>query len=255
MKTLLRSLGLVAFAGAVIFPLRAAEEPERPAAAAPAGYVPCKISSQTTAVFPARMITEGITRGEVRIILEVGTDGQLTDALVAAFTRREFADEVLRVLSKSRFTPGLVDGQPVISIVNLTYKFESTGIVAFQRIGLPARDVEKMGDEFEYKPHGIATIDSPPSGRDLAGPIYPKKWSDEGRTGEVTVDFYIDESGRTRMPVAVGTPDEYLAAAAIAAVKEWRFETPRYHGRPALAHAQQTFTFKLDPKAPVAPDA
>jgi TonB family protein len=159
------------------------------------------------------------------------------------------------VLNKSRFAAGTVDGKPVISVVNLTYTFESSGVVAFQRIGLPDRAVESLGNEFEYRPHGWTTIDSPPSGRDLPGPIYPKQWSDEGRTGNVTVDFYIDESGHTRMPAVVGATDELLAAAAIAAVKDWRFETPRYHGQPTLAHAQQTFVFKLEPKNAPANDS
>ncbi len=252
MKALLRSLGMVAFVSALIFPTLAAGQPDQTGTAVPSGSVPCTISSQTHAVFPLRMIASGITWGAVQVILAVGADGQLTDILVAAFTQREFADEIRRVLSKSPFTPGMVDGKPVISILNLTYRFETSGVVAIQRIGPPDRAVETLGDEFEYRPHGIATIDQPPSGRKLDGPIYPKKWSDEGRTGEVTVDFYIDENGRTRMPFAVGAPDEYLASAAIIAVKNWRFETPRYHGRPALAHAQQTFTFKLDPTAPPA---
>jgi TonB family protein len=250
MKTFFRAFALVALASAVILPLRAAEQAAMPVAPA---FVPAKIASKVTAVYPARLLTEGVTRGEVQIILEIGTDGQLTDALLAAYTRREFADEVLRVLNKSRFAPGMVEGKPVISVVNLTYKFESNNIVAYQRIGLPGRSIEALGDEFEYRPHGIETIDQPPSGRDLAGPIYPKKWSDEGRTGNVTVDFYIDESGKTRMPITVGDADEFLAAAAIAAVKDWRFETPRRQGKPVLAHAQQTFVFKLDPKLASSP--
>jgi TonB family protein len=252
MKPFSRLLAFIAFGGSAFFALRAAEPP---GAAPEPNYVPCKISSKTSPVFPARLLTNGVTHGEVQVVLEVGTDGQLTDALVAAFTHREFADEVLRVLHHSRFTPGVVDGQPVISIVNLTYKFESSGVVAFQRIGMPGRDVEKLGAEFEYRPHGMATIDQPPSGRDLPGPIYPKKWSEEGREGSVTIDFYIDESGHTRMPVAVGQADEYLAAAAIAAVKDWHFETPRHRGYPVLAHAQQTFVFKLAPPARTPPKA
>lgn len=245
MRTPLRTLAVLALAAALIIPLPAADQP---VAVTPSGYVPCKISSKTLAVFPARMVSSGITRGEVHLVLEIGTDGQLTDALVAAFTHREFADEVLRVLKQSRFAPGSINGEPVISIVNLIYKFESTGIVAYQRIGLPAREEEKLGVEFVYRPHGIATLDQPPSGRDQPGPIYPKKWSDEGREGTVTVNFYIDENGRTRMPLAVGSPDEFLASAAIDAVKEWRFETPRHRGYPVLAHAQQEFVFKLPPK-------
>jgi TonB family protein len=261
MKTLSRSPGLLALVPALLLPLRAADQPaaippaveQTAVSAAPTGvetgFVPCKIFSPVRATFPAKMITNGITRGEVQIALEIDTEGKMTDALLVAYSHRGFADEVVRVLDKSRFRPGLVDGQPVVSIVNLTYKFESTGVVAYQRIGLPDDKAEKLNEEFEYRAHGADTIDQPPSGRNLSGPIYPKKWSDEGREGSVTVDFYIDESGRTRMPIAIGTPDDYLAAAAIDAVKEWHFETPRYHGKPTLAHAQQTFVFKLESKS------
>lgn len=256
MKTLLRSLACVAAAGASILPLRAAEPataPLPPVETVSSGYVPCKITSKTTAVFPVRLLTNGVTHGEVQLVLEVSTDGQLTDTLVAAYTHHEFAEEALRVINASRFTPGLVDGQPVISIVNYVFKFETSGVLAYQRIGMASRSEPKFGNEFEYRPHGVTTLDGPPSPRVHPAPIYPKKWSDEGRSGSVTVDFYIDEDGRPRVPLAVDAPDEYLASAAVAALKDWRFETPRHLGRPALAHAQQVFVFKLEPKT--TPDA
>jgi len=129
----------------------------------------------------------------------------------------------------------------VISIVNLTYRFESNGIVAYQRIGLPGKAVESLGDEFEYRPHGLSTIDHPPSGRDLPGPIYPKQWSDEGRVGNVTVDFYIDESGRTRLPVIIGDADEYLSAAAIAAFARCRTSISRASGTRMRVPATQAW--------------
>lgn len=252
MKTLLRSLAFIAFVSAGIFSLRAADQP---AVAAATGYVPCKISSKTHAAFPVRLQANGITHGEVQLILEVAADGQLTDALLAAYTHRDFADEALRVLKASRFTPGSINGQPVISVIHLTFRFETNGVLAFQRFGLPSREIESLGDEFEYRPHGPSTIDQPPTARQQPGPIYPKEWSDEGRTGSVTVDFYIDETGRTRIPVALDAPDELLATAAIDAVKEWRFETPRYRGKPALAHARQLFVFKPEPKPAPKPGA
>ena len=248
MKTFLRPLTLIAFVSAAVFPLGAAEE-----AAAAAGYVPCKISSRTPATFPLRLLQSGVTHGEARLILEVSTEGKLTDVLLAAYTHREFADEALRVVNEARYTPGFVDGQPVISIVNVTYRFETSGVVVYQRIGLPARETESLNAEFEYQAHGPTTIDQKLSPRRLPGPIYPQAWIDQGRIGSVTVDFYIDESGRTRMPVALGAPDDYLAAAAVAAVKDWLFEPPRYRGRPTLAHAQQVFVFKPEPKPPREP--
>ena len=67
--------------------------------------------------------------------------------------------------------------------------------------------------------------------------------------GAIVVEFYIDETGRPRMPVAVAPSDSFLAAAAVFAIKQWRFAPPKHRGQPVLAHAMQTFVFK----APLAP--
>jgi TonB family protein len=254
MKMHLRLLAFVAVVSATVFSLRAAEQPAAPAAPAVPGYVPCKIVSQARGVYPLRLLFDGVTHGEAHVVLEVGLDGRLTDSLLTAYTHREFADETLRVVGESRYSPGTIDGQPVISILNLQLRFETTGVVVYQRFGVPSRLVEMVDGHFEYRPHGLATIDRPPAGRHLPGPIYPKEWIEEGRTGNVTVDFYIDETGQARMPVALGSPDELLATAAVVAVKQWRFEPPRRRGKPVLAHAQQVFVFKPEPKAPPRPD-
>ena len=252
MKTLLRPLAVIAAASAIFCSLQATDQPVAPAAPR---YVPCKISTQARGVFPLRLLLDGITHGEAHLVLEVGTDGQLADTLLTAYTHREFADEALRVVNESRYTPGAVDGQPVISIINLQLRFETTGVVAYQRFGVPSRLTGVLDDNFEYRPHGLSTIDRTPAARHLPGPIYPKAWIAQGRTGKVTVDFYIDETGQARMPVALGTPDELLAAAAVAAVKQWRFEPPLRRSKPVLAHAQQIFVFQPEPRAAPPPDA
>jgi len=67
------------------------------------------------------------------------------------------------------------------------------------------------------------------------------------RGGKVSVEFYIDETGRVRMPsVDLETNEAYedLSATAIAAVGQWQFEPPTVKGRPVLVVAHQDFTFQ-----------
>jgi TonB family protein len=61
----------------------------------------------------------------------------------------------------------------------------------------------------------------------------------------VTVEFYIDEQGNVRMAAVPRTSagDAY-AAAAVAAVEQWRFEPPLRRGQPVLVLAQQEFNFR-----------
>jgi TonB family protein len=213
------------------------------------GYIPCRIVQKALATYPLRMINEGVMHGEAHVIVEIGTDGKISDALLAACTRREFGDEALASAKRWRFAPGLLDGQPVISIVNVIFNFRVEGVVAYEARNLVPRDEERLSDSFEYFPHGGQALDAPPSVIEQPPPAYLRQWIAEGREGAIVVEFYIDETGRPRMPVAIAPSDSFLAAAAVFAIKQWRFAPPKHRGQPVLAHAMQTFVFK----APLAP--
>jgi TonB family protein len=246
MKTLSRTLALAALAGAAVAVAAAADSPAPPAAS---GYIPCKAHQKVPAVFPFRLLSEGIVFGEVHLLLEIDPQGQLSDVLLTAYTHREFGEEALRAVKQWRFEPGLFDGQPVISIINLTFNFEVTGVIVRERRDPPSRDVRRFGDEFEYQAHGLATLDRQPAARQLPRPVYPHAWVEQGKTGKVIIEFFIDETGRARIPVVVSPGDGLLGAAAAAAVKQWRFDPPTYHGQSVLARAQQVFVFQPEPKA------
>jgi TonB family protein len=62
--------------------------------------------------------------------------------------------------------------------------------------------------------------------------------------GEVKVEFYIDEQGKVRIPVARETSDAAFANAAVDAVSQWQFEPPTSKGKAVLVHAVQIFTIK-----------
>ena len=244
MKTPLRSLALIALSSAWLTAARAAD---LPAPVADTGYTPCKIHQTVSPVFPPSLLASGIHRGEVQLTFEVGPLGRLGDTLVTAYTHREFADEALRAVKQWRFEPGVSGGQPVISILNFTFNFETTGVVAVAKYGKSLAD--PVGSGYAYQAHGVATLDLPPIALNQPGPVYPKAWIEQGRTGSVVIDFFIDETGQARLPVNQSHTDEVLAASAIAAVAQWRFEPPTLHGHPVLVRAQQTFDFKPEPKS------
>jgi TonB family protein len=208
------------------------------------GYIPCRILQKAPATYPFRMLNEAVLHGEAHVIVEIGTDGKISDALLAACTRREFGDEALQSAKRWRFAPGFLDGQPVVSIITINFNFRVDGTVVYETRNLLPRAEESLSDTFEYYPHGSQALDVSPVPLEQPGPAYLREWIAEGRQGTIAVEFYIDEQGRPRMPVAVEPADALLAAAAVFAVKQWRFEPPKYRGQPVLAHAMQTFIFR-----------
>jgi TonB family protein len=247
MKTTFHCFAASALGTALTVLLSAAEPSAAPAAS---GYVPCKIIEKTTAIYPTRMLHEGIVRGEARLVIEVDPNGRLTDSLVTAYSRVAFADEAVRTVAHWRFAPGTVDGKPITSIIWVTFNFETGGVVAYERhIGVPPEKVW-FDDSFAYFPHGLNSLDQKPELLHVSAPIYPKAWMDEGRTGAVTVSFFIDEQGRARMPAVLSSTDDMLAGSAIAAVKEWRFLPPLHRGQPVLVQAEQVFVFQPGKKPP-----
>ena len=247
MKTLRLSVMLFALSGAGLLVLHAADP------AADPGYVPCKIYRTVQPVFPSRLLNSGVIRGEARVMLEIDTSGQVADTLVTAYTHRELADEALRVIKLWRYTPSLVERQPLVSTLALTFIFENAGTAVLERRGMSEPETLPAGETYAYRSHGLATLDHPPAALVNPRPIYPQAWIEAGRTGAVTITFFIDETGHARMPVADPSNDPYLAAAAVTTLKEWRFAPPTARGRPVLVQAQQDFVF--EPETATAKDA
>jgi len=79
-------------------------------------------------------------------------------------------------------------------------------------------------------------------------PILPGGALSAGQERVVTVDFYIDEEGKVRVPaVDRDVAEDRLAAAAVSAVEQWRFEPPLRKGHPVLVQVQQDFRFVAKP--------
>jgi TonB family protein len=178
----------------------------------------------------------------------VNAEGELVDFLVVAYTRKAFAEEAERTIRQWKFEPEYSGDQPLDTILDITFNFEVTGVLLVQRYGadpLPSTPLEN----YEYQACSLKYLDRIPTPVAIVRPTYPSEWAEKGIVGQVVVDFYIDETGRTRFAAVPSGANELLAGITVPAVSQWRFSPPTRHGSPVLVHAQQIFDFRKDSAA------
>lgn len=203
------------------------------------------INQTESLLYPFSMTIAGILTGEARVVISVDASGQLNDALVVGYTNVAFADAATAALKRWTFEPARVNGQAHASRAYVLFSFKNNMAVMVQRLpGVMDVAIFRMVNErYAYSACQLRDLDHIPipvhvvppasSGPDLRG---------TKRT--VTVEFFIDEEGKVRVP-AIGRDelDDVFSAAAVQAVEQWRFEPPMRKGRPVLVLARQDFTF------------
>jgi TonB family protein len=207
-----------------------------------------KILQTHPIVFPLRALHEGVLYGEVKIAFHVDREGRLIDSLAVAYTARPFAEAALDALSRWKFLPQRSAGRTGSSVVHLTVRFEVNGVVAIERTQPPNLDFKPdvPAGSFVYQPCAASALDRPLRAVVVVPPDYPGELRRQGVGGIVPVDCYVDEQGRPRMVVAAAGAHPVLAALAIAAMEQWRFEPPTSRGRAVLVGVSQEFRFVVN---------
>ena len=80
-------------------------------------------------------------------------------------------------------------------------------------------------------PIRLGDLDNSPRTRFQAAPHYPIGAKTAGLTGEVLVEFTVDESGRVIDPHVVRSTDRMFEEPTLRAVAKWQFEPGRRAGR------------------------
>jgi len=195
-------------------------------------------------VYPPSMLYAGVDSGEVRVVISVDAQGKLTDSLVTGYTNEDFAKISTAAIKRWKYQPALSHGQARMSRAEVLFQFRDRGVIVQSLPGAQEHRMvaRVMGEPYVYAACRLRELDQIPTPlHELEKP----QVNGDGRAHKVTVEFYIDEEGRTRMPaVDRGSADDFYAAAAVMAVEQWRFNPPQRKGRPTLVYAQQEFNFK-----------
>jgi periplasmic protein TonB len=88
-------------------------------------------------------------------------------------------------------------------------------------------------------------LDAPPHARFQMAPPYPPSARAEGRTGDVTVEFTVDEKGHVVEPRVMNSTDSVFDAAALQAVAKWRFDPGTQHGHVVRFRMAVPLVFRL----------
>lgn len=221
--------------------------------APPAGpaFQSLRVQHQELPVFPEELTRTGIRDGEVRVVLSVDHLGNLDDLLVLFHTHPRFAEQTIAALKKWRFEPARQNGVPVAATTILTINFETKGAIVtslsvHEQAALMVAPL--MRGRYEYRLHTLRELDQIPTPISAPAPGYPRELAAKGVQGQVTVGFFIDETGAVRIPSVDITDDSRLASLAIEALRQWRFEPPRCKKVPVLVKASQVFNFRPNEK-------
>jgi TonB family protein len=186
------------------------------------------------------------SNGEVRVAVLVDNHGGLKDLLLLGSTHFNFTQAVVAALQEWKFEPARNSGQAVWTRSTLRIFIDARGRIVnvAGADALSALVNRPFAHEFTSRLVGQAELDLPLQASATVRPRFPIQLS--GKLGEraaVVLDFYVDEDGRPRMPVAVRSTHPYLTEAAMDALDQWRFSPPTRDRKPVVVRARQEFVF------------
>lgn len=187
-----------------------------------------------------RHICHNWTTGYMR--LRIGADGRVKDWIPLDLPHYKLIPAIDRALKQARFSPALIDGEPVM--VDMSAEIPLFEIGSYQVISETlAEHIESM--QARMNPRQFQVVVSSPS--ELDEPLTLVSESDgyqvvdeEGRvlSGTAHVSFYVDTKGMPRMIQLEDATDPDLLDAAFMTVQEFRFAPPTRHRQPTVVRAR-----------------
>jgi TonB family protein len=199
-------------------------------------------------IFPESLVATHRHGGQAIIFVSIDHHGRLADWLPLRYTDPLFAEAAVAALKLWQFEPARLRGEPVPVSIELSFIFEVKGVVvSVSPTETFAAHFNDLTGGSRYAPCTLRELDRIPVPLKTVSPIYPEPLAARGVTGEVAVNFYIDERGAVRMPYVTAHPHQTLANLAVDAVRQWQFEPPTRRGLPVLVQVRQVFKFTPPP--------
>lgn len=198
--------------------------------------------------YPPLARVDGLVEGMVTIAYRRTPEGQARDVLVLQATHPRMGSAASEAVQAWRFQPTSDPAELEPRAVRFIMRVDGVVVVVSKKTLMDLmEDSDKMTD--------IAKPVSVPRLQDLARapkalkqsmPAYPATLTGQKMEGTASVRFLVDQEGRVRLPEVLDATAPEFGEAALAAVSQWRYESPKMGSRPVVASDTWAFNFKAN---------
>ncbi len=189
-------------------------------------------------VYPRDLLRAG-TRGAARVDFSINLEGQVVGVRVAEATAPEFGEALAAAIAAWRFEPLQRDGRLSGADLSITWRFKAPA---------PGSAEQRLLDNLGTEQAAISAqqLDRPLFLLFTRMPVYPAGLLEAREAGEAQIEVIIDRDGRVRSPYIRKATHPDFGWAAVTAVSQWLFETPRKGGEPVDVRVVVPVQFKPD---------
>lgn len=201
-------------------------------------------------VFPQSLLREGYTEGVVRVAFDVDQTGQLRDWFAIEATHPEFAAAVGKAMDTWTFSPPTANGEARAVVGRFQVNFRASGTaISFSGPDFNALVINELSGykRDEVKLVRYDDLDTPIKPVHMVSPAIPTDMAAANDGASAVFTFYIDSSGRVRVPALDhldGDVDPDALLATQEALSQWTFERPTVNSKPAVVRVAQEFVFR-----------
>jgi len=190
--------------------------------------------------FPEFLRRSGVMQGTVVAAIGHDAEGRPADILVIESTDPRFSAAVLEAIRGWRFESPAKPPLPreaVVPVVRFLFTSGTVAVISLD-LGAPGASLSRVRANTPIELPNFSHLDTVP--RPVQQPM-PKVAA--GRDGIALVKFFVDATGRARVPIVIDATTPELGEAALAAVRQWRFDPPQIDGKPVIAIETRLFRF------------
>lgn len=219
---------------ALLLALSAADASAQWGARAPEGLP--ELERYEAPMFPPELAARSVFQGYAVVAFTVDDEGRVSDAFALGASHPAFADAVVKALAQWQLKPADSATTPRREVIRFAFRREET-------VGT-ANHLDAVRNQFPER----TAMQSMVSPEELADPpqrIFGDKPGAVGShpRGKAVVSFIIDPQGQVRVPVVQSATDPAFGAAALAAVRQWRYAPPQRKGIPVAVSLAQSFSY------------
>ena len=194
--------------------------------------------------FPPFLRQAGVLQGTVVVAIGRRPGAAPDDILILESTDPRLSDAALDAIRDWKFKPHDLrsandEAAPIVRFLFTTGSVSVVPLTTSQRSSArrPIRaDTPVELPNFSHLDHTPALVHQVP-------PEFPPSLRHRVAHGTVVVKYFVDATGRVRLPTVISASEPAFGEAALTAMRQWRYDPPRIDGRPVIVLERHAFEF------------